>query len=361
MTSRTAAAAASADPCAPPAAAVPSHIDVQLGRWAAAFEANERAAEADAAWLARTPGALGDPYLLNAAHTLHFLVWVGMMAARRGAALGAADRLLALVSAALRASPAEADRLEAFAGLRWHVLVRFGDWDEILSGGGDGAAAAADDDDPRLYCVTAATACYARTVAAAAVGDAAAAAAHLASLDAAIAAVPRTRALFNNASADMLAAARPLAAGEAAFRGGGGGGAGAGLALLRTAVALGDRLAYDEPPGLMHPPRHALGALLLEAGRPGEALSVFRTDLGLEGKAAPQRCHPANPWALRGVADALRAMAGGEGGGGGGVRAAEAEARAAAAGADVPVRAACACARARGGGAGAGAAAGGGT
>jgi len=51
----------------------------------------------------------------------------------------------------------------------------------------------------------------------------------------------------------------------------------------------------------MHPPRHALGALLAEQGRFKEAEIVFREDLGLLD-GLPRCCqHPGNVWALRGL------------------------------------------------------------
>jgi len=55
----------------------------------------------------------------------------------------------------------------------------------------------------------------------------------------------------------------------------------------------------------MHPPRHALAALLAEQGHYAEAEQVYRDDLGLSGKV--QRCaqHPDNVWALRGLVECL--------------------------------------------------------
>ena len=47
----------------------------------------------------------------------------------------------------------------------------------------------------------------------------------------------------------------------------------------------------------MVPARHALGALLLEQGHADESVDVFRKDLSIM---------PLNPWALRGMVDALR-------------------------------------------------------
>jgi hypothetical protein len=56
----------------------------------------------------------------------------------------------------------------------------------------------------------------------------------------------------------------------------------------------------------MHPPRHALAALLAEQGHYTEAENVYRDDLGLSGLI--QRCtqHPDNVWALHGIVECLR-------------------------------------------------------
>jgi hypothetical protein len=71
------------------------------------------------------------------------------------------------------------------------------------------------------------------------------------------------------------------------------------------AVAREDALPYDEPWGWMQPVRHALGALLLEQGRAGEAEAVYREDLGLGGQLPRAQVHPDNVWALRGLLDCL--------------------------------------------------------
>lgn len=56
----------------------------------------------------------------------------------------------------------------------------------------------------------------------------------------------------------------------------------------------------------MHPPRHALAALLMEQGHFGEAEEIYRDGLGLSGKI--QRCvqHPDNVWALHGLVECLK-------------------------------------------------------
>ena len=55
----------------------------------------------------------------------------------------------------------------------------------------------------------------------------------------------------------------------------------------------------------MQPPRHALGALLLEQGHLAEAEAVYRSDLGYDGKLARAYQHPDNVWSLHGLHECL--------------------------------------------------------
>ena len=71
------------------------------------------------------------------------------------------------------------------------------------------------------------------------------------------------------------------------------------LLLLETAVRLQDALPYNEPPDWHYPVRQSLGAVLLEAGRPAEAVVVYWEDL---------RRRPENGWSLFGLAQSLRAQ-----------------------------------------------------
>jgi hypothetical protein len=88
----------------------------------------------------------------------------------------------------------------------------------------------------------------------------------------------------------------------------------------------------------MHPPRHALAALLMEQGHYDEAENVYRDDLGLNGHV--QRCtqHPDNVWALHGLVECLQRR-----GETGELPALEAKLAAALAKADVPIASSCMC------------------
>ena len=67
----------------------------------------------------------------------------------------------------------------------------------------------------------------------------------------------------------------------------------------REAATIEDAGLYFEPPKWYYPIRHSLGAVLLKAGRPAEAETVYREDL---------RRFPENGWSLFGLAQALRAQ-----------------------------------------------------
>ena len=89
---------------------------------------------------------------------------------------------------------------------------------------------------------------------------------------------------------------RAFLAGEIAF---GQGRVDEAVQRLQEAVRLEDALKYDEPPACVVPARHALGAVLLSAGRAREAETVYRADL---------KAYPANYWSLLGLQQALAAQ-----------------------------------------------------
>ena len=71
------------------------------------------------------------------------------------------------------------------------------------------------------------------------------------------------------------------------------------ISHLERAVRLEDGLVYTEPLETMLPPRHLLGAVLLQAGRPAEAETVYWED---------RKRFPDNGWSLIGVVQSLRAQ-----------------------------------------------------
>ena len=71
------------------------------------------------------------------------------------------------------------------------------------------------------------------------------------------------------------------------------------LSHLDAAIRLDDGLIYSEPHDWHYPPRQSLGAVLLAAGRPAEAETVYWEDL---------RRNRENGWSLFGLVQSLEAQ-----------------------------------------------------
>ncbi|MGV6804678.1 MAG: hypothetical protein ACWA49_10765, partial [Ruegeria sp.] len=187
------------------------------------------------------------------------------------------------------------DIFETFVAAAPHVYIRFGMWAEILE--------LVQPEDTELYVTTNALILYAKAVALANLGRHQEAHLTMREFTAAYAEVPESRMLFNNTARDVLAVADEMMKGEIEFKAGN---RDAGLDHLRKAVELDDGLEYEEPWSWPQPSRHALGALLMEAGQYGEAEAVYRADLGLDGKLPRPSQHPRNVWALHGLHECLQ-------------------------------------------------------
>jgi tetratricopeptide (TPR) repeat protein len=259
---------------------MPSHIDIRLGHYKQAIQANLAGIEADQKRVQRAgPGIF---YSLYRAHNYHYVVYAGMFDGQRELSLRHARELQEQVP--LDFILKMVDFLDGFYAVPYHAMVRFGMWDEIL----------AEPAPPEGLKVTPALWHYSRGVALSALGRTDEATKELAAFEAAYSRVPDTAMIGNNPAKVVLDIARPMLTGELEYRKGNHDVA---FAALREAVARDDSLRYDEPWGWMQPVRHALGALLLEQGRLDEAEAVYRADL---------ERHPDNGWALHGLAECLR-------------------------------------------------------
>ncbi|CAL9280289.1 hypothetical protein [Streptomyces sp. SudanB52_2052] len=273
---------------------MPSHLDVLCGDYRRVVAANSDAIAADEKFRRRS-GAMNF-YTLYRVHNYHFKIYGAMFLGQERVALDTAAELEAAVPEDLLRvqSPPMADWLEAFLGMRVHVLIRFGRWTDILA-----LPAPAD---PELYSVTTALRHYARGVALSATGDVARAETERELFRAAVTRVPGTRMLFNNTCHDILAIAAAMLDGELEYRRGNHDLA---FAALERSIELDDNLPYDEPWGWMQPTRHAYGALLLEQGRVAQAEAVYRADLGLDDTLPRALQHPGNIWSLHGFHECL--------------------------------------------------------
>ena len=277
---------------------MPSHIDVLVGHYADAVAANERAVAADLRYLAEV-GPFGQ-YTTDICHDNHLLMYAAMLMGRWQPAIEAADRIWTLATPDVidASTPVFAMKLEGYASMRMHVFVRFGRWREIVA-----QSPPADSD---RYPVSTAMYHYATAIAHASLGDHLAAEAAADRFEAACSATEPGRFLFNNDASVVLDVARSMLRGESAYHRGA---HEEGFEYLRNAVRLGDELRYTEPWAWMHPPRHALGALLLEQGHHEEAEHVYREDLGLTPGVPRGNVHPDNVWALHGLVECLELRA----------------------------------------------------
>jgi hypothetical protein len=263
---------------------MPSHIFWRVGRYDDALEINRRAAAADEAffsWCRAGPFYSAAYY----PHNIHFL-WAAASAEGRSAiALTAARKLEAKTASHVEEFPF----LEEFMSIPTLTLVRFGRWDAVLG---------VEPPSPQ-HRYLAGIRHYARGMARVRTGELDAAQVELDLLEA-VAREPASETLIlagGTASARaLLAIGSAHLTGELALARGD---RDRGFAALERAVALQDALTYMEPPPWYFPTRQALGAALLEAGRPVEAEAVYRADL---------EQYPRNGWSLYGLARSLEAQ-----------------------------------------------------
>lgn len=108
---------------------MPAHIDVRTGHWAQAADQNEQAMRVDQVYRKASPKQ--GFYGLYMLHNPHFLSFACMMEGRRERAHQAAKEMLAGISPEfLQQSAALAD---PYMAIEYQVLIRFGQWDELLN------------------------------------------------------------------------------------------------------------------------------------------------------------------------------------------------------------------------------------
>jgi len=262
---------------------MPSHIYLRVGRYSDAVTANERAVAADRAYFKK--GRPSPAYRMGYyPHNIDFIWLAASMEGRSADTIRAAREFAAAVPPDMVRTMPE---METGPAAPYFALARFGRWTEILQ---EKAPAAGQ------FYVTGAWR-YARGLAFAATGRPGPARAELAELRKLAETVPadRTIASFFK-QADMLRLASDTLSGEIAARGGD---TTTAARYFSEAIRTQDGHWFTEPPPWYFPVRQALGAALLEGGRPAEAEEVYREDLNR---------NPLNGWSLFGLAQSLRAQ-----------------------------------------------------
>lgn len=257
---------------------MPAHILQRVGRYEEAAEANRKGAAADLAYLRQTVPP--DYYPMYLIHNFQFLGNAAGMEGRRAETISALKEARAHIPDQL---------LFGMPGLDWGAsyiydgYTKFGMWEDMLK-----EAA------PSTQLAGATTSfLQSRAVALAATGKIDAAEAELVKASKLIEAVPTGATQGNNEAKPLyeigqLKAEARIASEQARHD--------EAIQLLRQAVAMEDKLAYNEPSDMLFPTRHLLGAALSAAGRPIEAEAVYREDI---------KRNPNNGWALFGLSQAL--------------------------------------------------------
>ena len=262
---------------------MPAHIYQRVGRYADAVRSNELAIAADEDYISqcRAQGLYPMAYY---PHNLHFL-WF--------AATAEGNSKLAIEAARKAASRVDDETLKAvplLAGFRvvpYYALTRFGKWNEMLR----------EPEPPATSAYLRGMWHYARGTAFLGKGQTNEAEQEFAKLNQLMADKSLDQPLFSpNTGRAVLTIAQEVLAGNIAAAKKNDDEA---VAHLERAVRLEDALVYTEPAEFHYPPRHALGAVLLEANRPGEAETVYWEDL---------KRNRENGWALFGLMQALKAQ-----------------------------------------------------
>ncbi|WP_437784268.1 hypothetical protein [Sorangium sp. So ce1097] len=261
---------------------MPSHIFFQVGRYADASDANERAAEVDRRYI-REQRPEGVYPMMYFPHNLHFLSVSAAMEGRGAVALRAARELVAEVT---DQHVQHMPTLEMFRPALLFALVRFGRWDDVL----------AEPAPPPGERYTTGIWRYARGRALAAKGRPDDAAREAAALRAMSSEGVADVTIGMNSAKDLLGLAALVLESQIASERGE---TGAAVGMLEEATRIEDTLRYFEPPDWPEPVRHTLGAALLKAGRARDAEAVYQEDL---------RQYPHNGWSLSGLEQSLRAQ-----------------------------------------------------
>jgi tetratricopeptide (TPR) repeat protein len=263
---------------------MPGHIYIRTGDYEAAVKTNQKAAQADQAYLAAS-GAQGIYPMMYYSHNLHFIAMCAAMNGNYAESKRGAQMLAANVGPHVK----EMSPLEGFMTVPLAVEVRFHKWNELLK---------SPQPDASMQTATVFWH-FARGMALAATGKVQEAEAEHKIIAEAEEKTPEDQVFqmpVNNKTKDILKIAEKVLGAkisqarkedEAAIR------------QLREAIAVQDRLKYAEPADWFYPVRESLGAALLIARDQAGAEQVFRDDL---------ERNPRNPRSLFGLEQALKAQ-----------------------------------------------------
>jgi tetratricopeptide (TPR) repeat protein len=273
-----------------------THIYLSLGMYDKTIELNQVAVDCDRKYLSHE--ANQQIFKFYVAHNWHFIVYAATMEGQYALARNAAEEMRKVLPMTGEPLPYQVmnELTDGFATMLYHVLMRFGKWEEILSLPFPQPA--------ELYPFCTATLRFTRAIAYASMGKVNDALDEEQLFLEAWNNIPPDAMFIFNTCRRVLEVAKEMLRGEIKYRQADYRQA---FEHLRKAVQLEDSLRYDEPWAWTQPVRHALGALLLEQGRLNEAEEAFRQDLSKRGSGA-SRSNPNNIWSLVGMQQCLEKM-----------------------------------------------------
>ena len=116
---------------------MPNHIDMWVGQYKEAIEINLKGVLSDEEYVLKT-GRDNEMYKMYRLHNLHFTSWASMFDGQYETAMKYAEKAEMLlgeeaVTCKLGDLPLGSRYLESFGSIPWHVLVRFGKWEDIIN------------------------------------------------------------------------------------------------------------------------------------------------------------------------------------------------------------------------------------
>lgn len=255
---------------------MPSHIFILFGRYKECIELGKKSVEAEYS-LIKTLGKY-NLYTVNIFHDTLFVVFSSMFAGDYETSLNYALIIKEEIDEKL--IDMFFPYVEWYYSTYFHVYIRFGKWDKILS-------------EEIIKCdkypITKTIQRYARTIAYAVKGDVEESQMEFNLFLNERESMSELALIGNNPAQAVIQVGYHMALGELLYRKQDYENA---FNNLRDSVKLCDELKFSEPWDWMQPPRHALGALLLEQDHIQESIKVYLSDLAV---------YPDNIWSLTGL------------------------------------------------------------
>jgi len=255
---------------------MPSHIFIFFGRYKECIELGKKSVEAGDC----VKNRIGkyNLYTLNRFHDTLYVVFSAMFGGQYETALNYANYLKEEIDEKL--IEMFFPYIEWFYSTYFHVYIRFGKWDQIIS------------EEIILlekYPITRTIQRYARTIAFAVKGNVIESEKEFRLFEMERETISKEALIGNNPAQNVLQVGYHMALGELLYRKEDYENA---FNHLRESVSLCDLLKFSEPWDWMQPPRHALGALLLEQDHLEESIRVYLDDLAVYSN---------NIWSLTGL------------------------------------------------------------